>query len=107
MPMPLLLAAALATAGSGGFGPALADAELAACAALAVHPAAPPFAPLALRSAAAPVQEQMDGWWAEDGASLLAAARPSPALPPGLDLAALASGRFALHLTLSVTVATR
>lgn len=103
MLLPILLSAAVAP-GPPSFGPALADADLSAMTASA-RPGPVPLA-FDLRPAVSPVQEQVDNWWADDGARLLAAARPFPALPTGLDLAALASGPFALRFDLTVTATT-
>lgn len=104
MLVSLLLSAGLTSSGPPAFGPAVTDVDLAACAALAV---APTLAPLIQLPASAPLQEQIDDWWAEDGATLLAAARPLPAVPTGLNLSALGTGRLALHLNITVTASTR
>lgn len=102
MLLPTLLLAAMA-APALPFGESLTDAELAVSAALPVSAGyaelrEPPFrlAPV--------IAEQIDGWWAEQGAALLiAAARPAPPVPAGPDPDAIRAGDLSFRFTLTAT----
>lgn len=60
-----------------------------------------PIRALASRPASV-VGEQLDVWWSEQGAALIAqAVRPVPTPPAGLDFAAFAAGRIDLRVTIS------
>lgn len=83
--LPMLAAAAL-------FAAPVTDGELASVAASAQAPATSAGKPAATPGISTSVaQEQMDNWWADDGAALIAeAVRPRPAMPSGFVLLGLA-----------------
>ena len=102
MILPLVLAAA-----TPAFSVPVIDAELATC----VPNAVPAIMPIpALQPALTPASalgDQVDSWWAEDGVELLAASRPLPSIPTGLDVEALRTGHLSLHLHVDVLATNR
>ena len=89
----------IAVAAAASFGLPIADAELASVVSFG-RASLRRFADAQLSTTRPlPIQEQVDDWWVEDGAALIAAAvSPKPALPSFLDLRSLTTGGFAIHV---------
>ncbi len=52
--------------------------------------------------------EQVDNWWASDGARLIAeAVRPTPEVPVGLDSTSLQTGPISYNFRVTIAVATK